>query len=461
MCGIFGLYSDKLNVAQAVYFGLFSLQHRGQESAGISVSNGVKVSTFKKQGLVSQVFTNEDLDHLQGDMAIGHVRYSTTGSSNIINAQPFVFNFQDKQMALAHNGNIVNVEELRSYCESKNVVFNGSSDTEVMAAMLEISQEKTIEKAIEDVAIRLRGAYSFLVITPDKMIGMRDPYGIRPMVVGELEGGGYAISSEDCALSVVGGKQAREILPGEMCIISRQGMQIKTCIEPGPKLGICSFEFIYLARPDSCIAGKSLYDTRVKMGRNLFREHPVEADAVISVPDSGTPAAIGYSKESRIPFAEGLIKNRYIGRTFIQPDQLLREVGVRLKLNPIISAVKGKKIVIVDDSIVRGTTSKKIVKLLRQAGAKEIHFRVSSPMVINPCFYGIDTATKKELVAANYSVEEIRKMLGVDSLGFLSLEGLLNAMHLPKRNICLACFDGDYPVPVPEELQRSKHLFEK
>ena len=460
MCGIFGIYSNKLNVIESTYFSLFALQHRGQESAGISVSNGEQVHTIKKLGLISQAFTKEDMDALpKGEIAIGHVRYSTTGSSFVENAHPFSFMFKGTYMSLAHNGNLVNIQELRDWCMDKGFRFNSSSDTELICAMLALSEKDTIEEAIAEVTKRLKGAYSFVVLTPDKIVGMRDPFGIRPMVIGEISGG-FAIASEDCALGVVGAEHIREVMPGEMVIISKNGVSFNTVFEPQERLAACAFEFLYFARPDSCISGKNLYEARVRMGRNLYREHPVDADSVISVPDSGTPAAIGFSRESGIPFAEGLIKNRYIGRTFIQPDQLLREVGVRLKLNPIISAIKNKRIVLVDDSIVRGTTSKKIVKLLRSVGAKEIHMRISAPEVKWPCFYGIDTESQKELIAANHSVEEIGKILEVDSIGYLSLKGLVNAIHLPKEHLCLACFNVDYPVQVPDNLQRSKTGFD-
>ena len=306
----------------------------------------------------------------------------------------------------------------------------------------------------------IKGAYSLVIMGLNKIIALRDPLGIRPLVIGTIADG-YVIASEDCALSVVAAKRQRDVLPGELFVIDENGTHTRMSLQGNlGRSGFCSFEYIYFARPDSVFNGKSLYSIRVKMGRNLFREHPVEADAVISVPDSGTPAAIGFSKESGIEFAEGLIKNRYIGRTFIQPDQLLRDVGVKLKLNPIIDALKGKKIVIVDDSIVRGTTSKKIVKLLRESGAKEVHFRVSAPMVMNPCFYGIDTASKNELIAANKSLSEIQDELNVDSIGYLSMEGLLNAIHLPKDSMCLACFNGEYPIEVSNSLKKSKYLFD-
>ena len=459
MCGVFSIRSKKLNVAQATYFGLYALQHRGQESAGIAVSDGKRLKNVKNVGLVSQVFNKEILEDLNGFIAIGHARYSTTGSSNLANAQPYVASFHGEDVAIAHNGNLLNTDVLRQECASKGFKFVGTSDTEVIAALIEQSKKETLEEAIIDMMHTVVGAYSLIFLYRDKMIAVRDPHGIRPLVVGTVEDG-FVMASEDCAFSVVGGKMLREVMPGEIFIVDEKGTHSQMLLTETERRGFCSFEYIYFARPDSVFNNKSLYSIRVKMGRNLYRENPVEADAVISVPDSGTPAAIGYSRESGIPFAEGLIKNRYIGRTFIQPDQLLREVGVKLKLNPIVDAINGKKIIIVDDSIVRGTTSKKIVKLLRDTGVKEVHFRVSSPRVMNPCFYGIDTASKKELIAANMSLDEIREELDVDSIAYLSYEGLINAIHLPKEQLCLACFDGNYPVSVSDQLKRSKHLFD-
>ena len=462
MCGIFGVWTAKLNVAEAVYFGLFALQHRGQESAGIAVVTAEKMTMLKDLGLVSQVFDKEKLLSLgTGHAAIGHTRYSTTGSVVVDNAQPMMTTFRGQPVAVVHNGNLINTEELRQECIDRGHQFVGTSDTEVIAALIKDADTIDLEQAILEMMGKINGAYSLVFLTKEKMIAVRDPMGIRPLVVGTLDSNGYVISSEDCALMVVGAKFSREILPGELLTIDGIGTHTRMFIQQSQRQGACSFEYIYFARPDSVFNGRSLYSIREKMGRNLFREHPVEADVVISVPDSGTPAAIGFAKESGVGFAEGLIKNRYIGRTFIQPEQLLREVGVKLKLNPIVDAIKGKRIVIVDDSIVRGTTSKKIVKLLRDTGAKEVHFRVSSPMVMNPCFYGIDTATKKELIAANMDVEAIRRELNVDSLGYLSLDGLLNAIHLPKRSLCLACFDGDYPIPVSNSLKKSKYLFDQ
>lgn len=459
MCGIYGVYAPGKNVAKLAYFGIYALQHRGQESAGISVvSDDGQVNTFKEMGLVSRVFSEEALKPLQGYAAIGHTRYSTTGSTKLANAQPFNGVFKGKPFALAHNGNLVNINELRDALEKDAHQFSGTSDTEIIAALIQRSSASTIEDAILETTEKIQGAYSFLVLTEGKLIGLRDPFGIRPLMIGQVDGH-YVLTSEDCALPVVGASFLREVNPGEMIVITAQGMtaiQYKSL----DRTSICVFEYIYFARPDSSIHRKNLHLARTKMGRNLFQEHPVDADMIIGVPYSGTPAAIGFSRESGIPYDDVLIKNRYIGRTFIQPDQELRELGVKIKLNPISDAINGKRIVLVDDSIVRGTTSQKIVQILREAGAKEVHMRISSPPVMNPCFYGIDTATKKELIAAMHSIEEIQQILKVDSIGYLSIEGMLNAIHLTKDHMCLACFNGDYPVKIPSELKREKMRFE-
>lgn len=459
MCGIFGVLSKDISVAEAAYLGLFALQHRGQESAGMSVFNSGDLKTHKDLGLVSQVFDKEILNSLKGSAAVGQTRYSTTGSSgNILNSQPFETFFQDQYIAITHNGNLVNSSELKKILIEQGYKFQGSSDTELIAALINNSKADTLEEAIIGAVEKLQGAYSLLILGEDEIFAVRDPLGIRPLVVGRIADG-YVMASEDCAISVVGGEVIREVGAGEMLTINHD--QIKShFFKQEDEFNICSFEYIYFARPDSNIESRNLYNARVKMGRNLSREYPVDADIVISVPDSGTPAAIGYSRESGIPFAEGFIKNRYIGRTFIHPDQLMRDVGVKIKLNPIKQSIKGKKIVIVDDSIVRGTTSKKIVQLLRNCGVKEVHFRVSSPRVINPCFYGIDTSNKKELIAANLDLKEIETKLDVDSLGYLSLKGLTNAIHLPENHLCLACFNGNYKIPVSDELKRSKNLLD-
>ncbi|HAR62864.1 MAG: amidophosphoribosyltransferase [Candidatus Margulisiibacteriota bacterium] len=459
MCGIYGIFSPGKNVAKLTYFGMYALQHRGQESAGISViSDDGTIKTHKEMGLVSRVFTEELLKPLQGYAAIGQTRYSTTGSTKLANAQPILSTFHDKPFSLVHNGNLVNINELRDALEKEGYMFSGSSDSEIIAALISRSSAITIEDAIMEAIDKIQGAYSLLILLDGKLLGLRDPFGVRPLVIGELDGR-YVLSSEDCALPVIGANLVREVNPGEMVTITNDGYTTVQYKEQD-RCGLCVFEFIYFARPDSNIHRKNLHLCRTKMGRNLYQEYPVEADMVIGVPYSGTPAAIGFSKESGIPYDDVLIKNRYIGRTFIIPDQELREIGVKVKLNPIADAIKGKRIVLVDDSIVRGTTSQKIVQLLRDAGAKEVHIRISSPPVLNPCFYGIDTASKKELIAANYSVEEIQKYLKVDTIGYLSIEGMINAIHLPANHMCMACFNGDYPIKIPQDIKREKLKYE-
>ncbi|MFC1478303.1 amidophosphoribosyltransferase [Candidatus Margulisiibacteriota bacterium] len=460
MCGLFGIYDNKRDgneeAARLTYFALYSLQHRGQESAGISVSDGTSIKTYKQMGLVSRVFSEDILDSLTGWSALGQVRYSTTGSSQLHNAQPFEFKFNGgEKMVIAHNGNLVNFDLL---CDQLDVTEpTSTSDTELMARILQNSKADTIEEAVLEMVKIIRGAYSVAILTKDKLIAFRDPHGIRPLCIGKL-GEATIFTSETCALDIVGARHVREIEPGEMVVVTHEGLLSKTFTTHSDR-AMCAFEYIYFARPDSNIYGKNLYKVRVNMGRNLAREHPVDADIVISVPDSGTPAAIGFSKESGIPFDDGLIKNRYVGRTFIQPSQAMRELGVKIKLNPIREIFENKRVVIVDDSIVRGTTSKNIIKIIREAGAREVHMRVSSPPVMCPCFYGIDTATKSELIAANMSVEEIRKHLNVDSLGYLSIKGMVGAINLPHKDLDLACFNNVYPIKIPEAVQELKLVF--
>jgi amidophosphoribosyltransferase len=457
MCGLYGIYAPGKEVAKLTYLGLFALQHRGQESAGISVARGQQLYTHKAMGLVPQVFNEEILSTLQGDLAIGHVRYSTTGSSRIENAQPLEFTVNDIPVVLAHNGNLVNADSLRALLESEGFKFSTTSDTEIIAALFKKYYSEDLERTIEAMFKDLQGAYSVLIMLPGKIIGFRDPWGIRPLCLGKLEGS-YVLASESCALATTGADYIREVENGEVIILDQAGSHSRTFAKH-KRNALCIFEHVYFARPDSIMSGQTIYKVREKMGQLLAREHPVKADIVIAVPDSGVPAAIGYAKESKLPYEEGLIKNRYVGRTFINPDQMIRELGVKIKLNPISEILRDRRVVIVDDSIVRGTTSRKIVKLLREAGAREVHMRVSSPPIVNPCFYGIDTASKSELIAANMSVEEIRKHLDVDSLGYLSIKGLLTATHASKKEFCLGCFNADYPVAVPEELTRLKILF--
>lgn len=457
-CGVFGIYSQKGQaLAKDVYYGLYALQHRGQESAGIAVSDLEEIKYHKGMGLVNQVFNEENLRELRGSIALGHVRYSTTGSSIIENAQPVVMDTKFGPLALAHNGNLINTEDLRSELKDRGLSFTGTADSEVIAALISTSKEENFENALFQSLGKLRGAFSLVIMTKDKLIALRDPNGIRPLCIGKLENS-YVVSSETCGLDILGAEFLRDVGNGEIVTLDKEGMRSRT-FGGGEREALCVFEYIYLARPDSIIHNRNVYETRVTMGKYLAKECPVEADIIIPVPESGVPAAIGFAQESKIPYGEGLIKNRYIGRTFIQPNQEIRDLGVRLKLNPIRDAVRGKKIVVIDDSIVRGTTSRQIIKIIKEAGAREVHMRVSSPRILNPCFYGIDTATRAELIAANLSVDGIAKYLDADSLGYLSLRSLVKACALPAKSLCLACFNGEYPVKIPEKLQSLKLFF--
>ena len=457
-CGVFGIYAPGKNVAEFIFYGLQALQHRGQESAGIAVSDGEDILVFKDLGLVSQVFSEQNLAPLQGSIGIGHTRYSTTGMNLWKNSQPLYRMFKEEVFAIAHNGNLTNTEEVRKDQMRKGVRFETATDTEVIASLIENSGKDSIEEAVEDAVKRIKGSYSLVILSKDKLFAVRDPHGFRPMVLGDREGD-YIIASETCALDIIDAKFIREIDPGEIIIIDKNGLRSQMLL-PVDRISMCVFELIYFARPDSYLYNKNLFDIRHKMGQQLARENPVEADIVISIPDSGTPAAIGFSAESRIPYAEGLIKNRYIGRTFIQPTQEIREVGVKLKLNPLKDVIKGKKLVVVDDSIVRGTTSKKVVRMLYSAGAKEVHMRISSPPLLFPCYYGVDMATKKEFIASYRTLEDIRKYLNVDSLNYLSIEGLVEAIGETRDKFCFACFNGDYPVPVNENMNHEKYWLE-
>jgi len=443
-CGVYGILCfDRKDVSKHIYYGLYALQHRGQESAGIVTTNGGNFKSYVWMGLVPGVFSKEEtFKGLTGHIGIGHCRYSTTGSSDLSNAQPIIANTPFGTIAIAHNGNLLNTNELRKEAKKKGYAFKGNSDTEVIAAHLGFSKKKDLISALESVLKKLKGSFSIVILTNDRLIAIRDPHGIRPICIGHFDNS-YVVSSETCGLDILGAKFVREILPGEIVTITKKG--IKSLMFGQKKQALCVFEFIYFARPDSVMNDRSLYHARVDMGRILAKEHPVSADYVIPVPDSGNPAAIGFASKSRIPFSDVLVKNRYVGRTFIQPTQDIRELGVRLKLNPIRQVINGKDIVLVDDSIVRGTTSRQIVKLLKDAGANKVHMRVASPPIIGPCSYGIDTATKKELIAANLSVEKIRKYLGADSLGYLSLEGLNKAIGIKNSPLCLGCLNLKYP----------------
>ncbi len=458
-CGVVGVYApEKKDIARSVYFGLHALQHRGQESAGIASNKNGKIQYYKEMGLVQEVFNDEIIERLQGDISIGHVRYSTTGESYVVNAMPLVVYHKGGSLALAHNGNLVNAKEIRDELQDNGVIFQTSIDSEVIASLVaKFSRDQNIEDAIVETTKIIRGAYALVITYGNKLIGVRDPYGIRPLCIGKLDNG-YVLSSESCAFSVMGAEFVRDVEAGEMVIIEND--EIKSIqYENKVRKAACSFEYVYFSRPDSVVDGTNVYLARRNAGIILAREYPVEADMVIAVPDSGTVAAIGYAQESGIPFGEGLIKNRYVGRTFIQPDQRMRELSVKLKLNILKENIKGKRIVMIDDSIVRGTTSGKIVKMLKEAGAKEVHIRVSSPPVKYSCYFGIDTPSRRHLVAANHSVKEISKMIGADSLGYLSVEGLIEAIGLSADKLCTACFNGKYPMEVPRT--GNKYVFEK
>jgi len=450
-CGVFGVYAPGINVAQATFFALFALQHRGQESAGIAVTNGSEINIHTRMGLVSQAFTDTDLALLRGYIAIGHNRYSTTGSSKAMNAQPIMAESNGLTIALAHNGNIINSRLLRDELQERGCHFHSSSDSEVIAYLILASPGQNWQERIEYAMARLQGAYSLVILTEDKLIAVRDPFGVRPLCLGSIDGG-WTIASESCALDHIGAQFVREIEPGEILVIDSNGVQ--SFKKESDRKALCIFEYIYFARPDSVIQGKLLYPAREAMGRILAEEYPVDADFVMGVPDSATAAGIGYSHASGIPYCEGLLKNRYVGRTFIEPDQRMRELGVRLKFNPLSRVIAGKRLVVVDDSIVRGTTTPRVVGMLRKAGAAEVHIRICAPPIRYPCFFGVDMATKWELIAARKTVPEIREHLGADSLGYLSLDGLIRAVDLPKDIFCLACFTGAYPIPVQIEMDK-------
>ncbi len=470
-CGVFGIYAPGVDVARRAFFGIFALQHRGQEAAGIAVAdstarNGAAMDVYTEMGLVTQIFTEKVLEELQGDIGVAHTRYSTTGESSACNAQPLLVESSEGPLALAHNGNLVNAMPLRQEMEADGVLFETTMDTEIMAKIIEQNAHLPLEEALLAMMERVQGAYSLVLMTRDTLIGLRDPNGVRPLCLGRLNDGdkGYVLASETCALNVVGAEFVREIEPGEIVFINGEGVESvrfeKKSDLREDRPALCIFEFIYLARPDSQLMGNNVHKARRRMGEMLAKQAPVEADVVIGVPDSGTPAAIGYAAGSGIPFQEGLIKNRYIQRTFIQPDQQQRELGVRLKLTPLRDVLEGKRVVVVEDSIVRGTTTKRIVAMLREAGAKEVHLRISSPPYKWPCFYGIDTAARTKLIAYNREIEEIRQHNGADSLAYLSMDNLVEAVGHEKQNFCRACFDGQYPIQIPADVRHTKLVFE-
>jgi len=446
-CGIFGIFNHP-EAANLTYLGLYALQHRGQEACGIVSSDGRTLHAHKAMGLVADVFGNQEVfKTLPGRSAIGHVRYSTTGSSVIKNTQPIMVEYSRGAIAVAHNGNIVNSQAIRAELEAYGSIFQTSMDTEIIVHLLATSRTESLIERITTALDQIQGAYSLLFLTESRMVAVRDPHGFRPLCLGRL-GESYVVASETCALDLIEAEFIREVEPGEMIVITSGGM---TSLFPWKRVTPtpCIFEFVYFARPDSHIFGKNVYMVRKEMGRQLAREHGVDADVVIAVPDSGVPAAMGYAEESGIRFELGLIRNHYVGRTFIEPQQSIRHFGVKIKLNPVREVLQGKRVIVIDDSIVRGTTSRKIVKMVRNAGAREVHLRISSPPTSYPCFYGIDTPNRKELISASHTVEEIRKYITADSLGYLSHDGLLASVGLPHATFCTACFCGDYPIRFP------------
>lgn len=459
-CGVFGIYDRTLDIARYVYWGLFALQHRGQESAGLAVTDGTQIELTKNMGLLIEAIRS--LPRLPGHMGVGHVRYSTTGSNNPRNIQPLVVQFKDEHIAVAHNGNLTNALEIRRDLEEQGSIFQTSMDSEVIVNLIARSHAATMEERIVEACNRIQGAFSLVINTNDYLIGLRDPHGYRPLCLGKTNAG-YVLASETCALDAIKAEFIRDIEAGEMVIIDDSGVRSRM-YAPADAIDkkVCVFEYIYFARSDSTIDGQSVYESRLAMGRELARETQYDADLVMAIPDSGTTAALGYARESGIPFAEGLIKNRYSGRTFIKPNQEERELAVRMKLNPVEEVVKGKRIVLIDDSIVRGTTSGLIVKMLKEAGAKEVYMCVSSPAILYPCHYGIDTSVRKELIAATKSIEEIRAYIKADKLHYLTQEGLDRAIaNVDGKHMCFACFDGAYAVAVPpEEEEGVKYVLE-
>src|SRR5690242_12829416 len=467
-CGVFGVWAPGEDVAKLTYFGLYALQHRGQESAGIAVSNGRQILVYKDMGLVSQVFDDSTLESLKGHLAIGHSRYSTTGASTWQNAQPTFRPTEDGSMALSHNGNVINTHELRQRVAdlpgpSGELDLHGrgvepsTSDTSLVTALLAYHPDTSLEQRALEILPRLRGAFSMVWMNEQTLYAARDPQGIRPLVLGRLDRG-WVVASEDSALATIGASVVREVEPGELLAIDEDGLRSHKFAEPAPKG--CVFEYVYLARPDATISGRSVHEARVEMGRRLAREYPVDGDLVIPVPESANPAAAGYAEESGIPFGQGFVKNAYVGRTFIQPSQSLRQLGIRLKLNALEHMNRGKRVIVVDDSIVRGNTQRAQVRMLREAGALEVHVRISSPPVKWPCFYGIDFATRAELIANGLDVDEIASSVGADSLGYLSLDGMVESTGNPKDRLCMACFTGRYPIELPDESLLGKHLLE-
>jgi amidophosphoribosyltransferase len=453
MCGVFGIRAPGRDVARVTYFGLFALQHRGQESAGIAVSDGGRLTVLRDMGLVTQVFDEQNLSGLRGDAAIGHTRYSTTGSSQWSNAQPLIHHGPARTIALGHNGNLVNAKALREQLAERGTSIASTSDTQVIAALI-ANDPAPLAEAVSGAMRQLEGAYSVVGLSEGKLVAFRDPHGFRPLVLGRHEGE-WVIASESCALDLVGAEYVRDVNPGEIVIVDEHGLQVHDGVEPATNGALCIFEFFYLARPDTRLAGVEVHGARVRMGERLAEEAPVEADLVLPIPESGTPAAIGFARATGIPFSEGLIKNRYVGRTFIQPEPGLREQGAKLKYNPL-AEVAGKRVVAVDDSIVRGNTTRQIVQMLFDAGAAEVHMRISSPPVVSQCFYGIDLADPNEMIANGKTIDEVREHIGATSLAYLSLEGLQAATRRPAEALCRACLTREYPTEIPQEAAKLK-----
>jgi amidophosphoribosyltransferase len=455
-CGVTGIYARGQDVARLAYFALYALQHRGQESAGIAVSDGGSIACYREMGLISSIFDEDILAKLTGYIAVGHTRYSTTGSSIVLNAQPLLERTEIGEIALAHNGNLTNMETLMADL-TPGTKLQATSDSEVFGKLIVEAPQSDMTARIRHVMDRAEGAYSIVMCTEKALYAFRDPWGVKPLCYGTLPEGGYIFSSESSALATVGAAYVRELEPGEILWVDNDGLHEDKMVVPRQQ-ALCMFEYVYFARPDSRMSGRTFYVARMEMGKQLAREHPADADVVMAVPDSATPGGIGFSQEAGLPYVEGLIKNRYIGRTFISPDQKLRAQGVALKFNPIVENLKDRRVVVVDDSIVRGTTTPRIVKLLRDAGAREVHVRITSPPITDPCYLGVDMATYDELIAANYTVEEIRQKIGADSLGYLSVEGLLKAVGRPRNEMCLGCLTGEYPETAKNRAEAGKRL---
>jgi amidophosphoribosyltransferase len=457
VCGVFGVRSTDRDVARLSYFALFALQHRGQESAGIAVSDRGRLTVLRDMGLVAQVFDEQKLQALPGDVAIGHTRYSTTGSTLWANAQPLVHHGSARTVALGHNGNLTNTSKLRDELAARRIELGATSDTEAIAALI-AHDPAPLPEAVAQAMARLEGAYSVVALAEGKLLGFRDPHGIRPLALGRL-GDDWVLASETCALELIGAGYVRDVRPGELVVVDEEGLHSVQALPEG-RHALCIFEHVYFARPDSTLAGAEVHGVRVRMGERLAAEAPADADLVMPIPDSGTPAAVGFSRASGTPFTEGLIKNRYVGRTFIQPDEALRQQGIKMKFNPL-AEVAGKRLVIVDDTIVRGSTTRQLVAMLFDAGAAEVHVRVSSPPIVSPCYYGIDMADEEQLAAAHRSVEQMRELIGATSLHYLSPEGMQSATRLPEESVCRACFTRSYPTPVPEGRSLGKLRFER